>query len=160
MCAILGPKQPICTKQNFLVQTIVITFIYLLALFIVQNFKKFLQQIQNYHHAPFLSPKWSICPKQFFFWKLLLSFSAPFIGQNLKKILPADPELQGCAIFGPKLAHFLKWELFFRKPVNEPCFFHWCLSTCQKSKSDINLLVKYWRLKNTKISLAESHFWL
>ena len=38
---------------------------------------------------------------------------------------------------------------FFRKPVNEPCFFYSCLSTCQKSKSDINLLVKYWRLKNT-----------
>ena len=52
------------------------------------------------------------------------------------------------------------YENFFRKPVNEPCFFHSCLSTCQKSKSDINLLVKYWRLKNTEISLAESHFWL
>ena len=45
-------------------------------------------------------------------------------------------------------------ENFFRKPVNEPCFFHSCLSTCQKSKSDINLLVKYWQLKNTEISLA------
>ena len=30
----------------------------------------------------------------------------------------------------------------------------------KKSKSDINLLVKYSRLKNTEISLAESHFWL
>ena len=37
-------------NKNFLVQTIVITFIYLLALFIVQKFKK-----------------WSIFPKQFFF---------------------------------------------------------------------------------------------
>ena len=51
-------------------------------------------------------------------------------------------------------------EIFFRKPVNEPCFFHSCLSTCQKSKSDINLLVKYWWLKNTEISLDESHFCL
>ena len=132
-----------------------------------------------------------------------------FILQNFKKILRANPELWGCAIFGPKIAHlswtnffwykpllllsstywpfslckifkkffqriqsyedaqFLgpKWpispnENFFRKPVNEPCFFHSCLSTCQKSKSDINLLVKYWWLKNTEISLAESHFWL
>ena len=31
---------------------------------------------------------------------------------------------------------------FFRKPVNEPRFFHSCLSTCQKSKSDISLLMK------------------
>ena len=37
------PKWPICPEQNFLVQTIVITFIYLLTLFIVQNFKKILQ---------------------------------------------------------------------------------------------------------------------
>ena len=66
-------------------------------------------------------------------------------------------------------AQFLgpKWPIspnefffFFKKPANEPCFFHSCLSTCQKSKSDINLLVKYWWLKNTEISLAESHFWL
>ena len=57
---------PICPEQNFLVQTIIITFIYLLALFIVQNLKKFLQQIQSYEDAPFLGPKWSICPKQFF----------------------------------------------------------------------------------------------
>ena len=45
---------------------------------------------------------------------------------------------------------FPQMRIFFRKPVNEPCFFHSCLSTCQKSKSDINLLMKYWRLKNTE----------
>ena len=33
----LGPKWPICHRHIFLVQTIIITFIYLLALFIVQN---------------------------------------------------------------------------------------------------------------------------
>ena len=51
---------------------------------------------------------------------------------------------------------FPQMIIFFRKPVNEPYFFHSCLSTCQKSKSDINLLVKYWQLKNTEISLVES----
>ena len=100
----------------------------------------------------------------FFFWKIiniiLIYLLAPFIVQNFKKILPADPELWGCAIFGPKMAHFPKWEFFFRKPVNEPCFFHSCLSTCQKSKSHTKLLVKYWRLKNIEISLTESHFCL
>ena len=90
---------PLSLVKNkfFLVQTIIITFIYLLALFIVQNLKKFLQRIQSYEDAQFLGPKWPISPN----------------------------------------------ENFFRKPVNEPCFFHSCLSTCQKSKSDINLLVKY-----------------
>ena len=105
---------PIVMNKIFLVQTIIITFIYLLALFIVQNLKKFLQRIQSYEDAQFLGPKWPISPN----------------------------------------------NNFFRKRVNVPCFFHHCLSICQKSKSDINLLDKYWRLKNTKISLAESHFWL
>ena len=133
-----------------------------------------------------------------------------FILQNFQKNLRADPELWGCAIFEPRMAHlpwaiffkstshcyyfhlpigpfhcakfkknsysrsrvmrmhnfwaqngpFPQMRIFFRKPVNEPCFFHSCLSTCQKSKPDINLLVKYWLLKNTEISLAKSHFWL
>ena len=83
----LGPIQsyenvlfsgPFIMNKIFLVQTIIITFIYLLALFIVQNLKKFLQQIQSYEDAPFLGPKWSICPKQFFFGKLLISFSSTY----------------------------------------------------------------------------------
>ena len=61
-----------------------------------------------------------------------------------------------CAQNGP----FPQMRIFFRKPVNEPWFFHSWLSTYQKSKPDINLLVKYWLLKNTEISLDESHFWL
>ena len=43
-----GPKWPICNEQFFWVQTIIITLIQLLALFIVQNFKKFFQLIQSY----------------------------------------------------------------------------------------------------------------
>ena len=164
MCHFQIQNDPFVLNKIFLVQTIIITFISLLALFIVLNLKKFLQQIQSFEDAPFLDPEWSICPTQTFFWKIIdiiLSYLlAPFTVQNFKKILPADPELWGCTIFGPKMAHFPKWEFFFRKPVNEPCFFHLCLSTCQKSKSDINLLVKYWKLKNTEISLAKSYFWL
>ena len=76
---------------------------------------KFLQQIQRYEDAPFLGPKWPICPN----------------------------------------------ENFSGNPVNKSCSFHLCLCTCQKSMSDINLLMKYWQLKNTEISLAKrSHFWL
>ena len=47
-------------------QTIIITFIYLLALLTVQNLKKFLQQIQSYEDVPFLGSKWSIFPIKFF----------------------------------------------------------------------------------------------
>ena len=52
-------------NKIFLVQTIIITFTYLLAFFIVQNLQKFLQRIQSYKDAPFVGPKCSICP-QFF----------------------------------------------------------------------------------------------
>ena len=102
MCHFQVQNGPFVTNKFFLVQTIIITLIYLLALFPVQNLKKFLQWIQSYEDAQLLDP------------------------------------------------------FFSRKPVNEPCFLYLCLSTCQKSKWDINLLKKYWRLKNTEISLVES----
>ena len=34
---------------------------YLLAQFILQNFKKFLKMIQSYENVPFSDPKWHIC---------------------------------------------------------------------------------------------------
>ena len=49
-------------------------------------------------------------------------------------------------------------ENFFRKPVNNSCSFYSCVSTCQMSKSGVDLLKKYWRLKNTEISLAKGVF--
>ena len=57
-----GPFSPLPKKKNDFVQTIIITFVYLLALFTVQNLRKFLLQIQSYDNAPFLGPKWSIYP--------------------------------------------------------------------------------------------------
>ena len=111
-----------------------------------------LVRIQNYDDVPFLGPLWSICPIFFifFFWG----------GGNYyyHSHLPISPF--HCAKLRAQDGPFPQIRFFFRKPVNEPCFFYSCLSTCQKSKSDINLLVKYWWLKNTEISLAESHFCL
>ena len=78
MCHFRAQNGPFVMNKIFLVQTIIITFIYLLALFIVQNLKKFLQRIQSYEDVPFLGPKWSICPKQRFFRKLLISFSSTY----------------------------------------------------------------------------------
>ena len=116
MCHIRAQNDQFVMNKILLVQTIISTFIYLLALFIVQNEKKFLERIQSYEDAPFLGPKWSIFPKQFFFWKIiniiLIYLLTPFTAQNFKKNLPADPELWGCATFWPKMAHFPKWEFF------------------------------------------------
>ena len=136
---------------------------YLLAHFILQNFKKILRANLELWECAIFGPKMVYLPSKKFFWKILIIILiyllAPFIMQNFKKILQANPDLEDAQFLGPEWPIFPN-QNFFRKPVNEPCFFHSCLSTCQKSKSDINLLVKYWRLKNTEISLAKSHFWL
>ena len=139
---------------------------YLSAPFILQNFYKKNLRVDSelWGCAPFLGSKQHVCPEQKISWykKLLLLSSTygPFHFAKFKRNLTMDPELWQCTIFGPKVVHLPKINFFFRKPVNEPCFFYSCLPTCQKSKSDINLLVKYWWFKNTEISLAESHFCL
>ena len=147
-CDIFRPKMVHLSWTNFfLVQTIIITFIYLLALFIVQNLKKFLQWIQSYEDVPFLGPKWSICSKQMFFWKLLVSLSSTYLPLSLCKILKKFflqiQNYEDAQLLSPKWSMSSNEDFFSRKPVNEPCFFHSYLSTCKKSKSDINLLVKY-----------------
>ena len=78
---------PFVLNKIFLVQTIIITFIYLLALFILQNFKKFLQRIKSYEDVPFLGPKWSICPKQIFFLKVIGIILIYLLALPLCKIL-------------------------------------------------------------------------
>ena len=110
----------------------------------------------------FPGSKWSICSEKFFFgtnhyyYVTFIYLLNLFIAQNLKKFLRRIQSYKDAQFLGPKW-HISPNENFFRKPVSEPCFFHSYLSTCQKSKSDINLLLKYWQL-NTEISLAKSHF--
>ena len=105
-CAIFGPKMAhLCWQklQTILVQTIIITLLK----------KKPLQRsrVMRMHHfwAQIVHlPQTNICLK--IIKIILIYLLAPFIVQNFKKILPKDPELWGCAIFGPKMVHFLKWE--------------------------------------------------
>ena len=47
-----------------------------------------------------------------------MSLLAPFIVQNCKTIIAADPELWGSAILGPKLAHLLQTKSFWKKSIN------------------------------------------
>ena len=78
--------------------------------------KKFLGLIYSYDDVPFSGPKWAICHEQNFFGtNYYYCFHlpiGPFNVQNLTKILKADPELWGFAIFGPKMTHFSKSEFF------------------------------------------------
>ena len=89
---------------------------------------------------------------------ILIYLLAPFIVKILKKFFQQILSYENLQFLGPKW-HTSPNNNFFRKPVNEPSFFHSYLSTCQKLKSDIDLLVKYWWLKNIEISLVKSHFW-
>ena len=88
-------------------------------------------------------------PHKFFFWKKQYFFHLPIdpfhCAKFKKNNLRASPELWGYAIFAPKMIHLPKQE-FFRK-TSSWIFF---LSS--------NLLMKYWWLKNTEISLSESCF--
>ena len=106
---------PFVLNENFLVQTTVITFIYLLALFIVHNLRKFLQRIQNYDDASFLDPKWSICPNNFFlgnyYYHSHLPIS-PFHYAKFKKNSSSWSRVMRMCNFGPKMAHLPKWEVF------------------------------------------------
>ena len=64
---IWGPKWSICPKQDFFGgKAINIISMYLIAPFIVQNFKK---TLRGNRHVPFLWPKWVICLKQKIFGK-------------------------------------------------------------------------------------------
>ena len=84
----MGLKWSICSEQIFFGKNIVITLIYLLALFIVQNLQKFLQQTQimTMHH--FWTQNGPFVPNAFF-WKIitiiLIYLLAHFNVQNLKK---------------------------------------------------------------------------
>ena len=151
-------------NKKFLVQANVITFIYLLVLFIVQNLKKFLQWTQNYDCAPFFGIKWSIPLKQIFFSKIIVwnNFryhlpSSPFhFAKFKKKFFQWIQSYEDMQFLGPK-GPISPNDNFFIKPANEP-FIHPHPHAKYRSQILINLLVKYWWLKNTEISLSESHF--
>ena len=70
MCHFRTQNTPICPEQNFLAQTIIITFIYLLAFFISQNLKKILSADPELWLCPIFGPKMAHFPKlEFFFQK-------------------------------------------------------------------------------------------
>ena len=122
-------KWPICPEQFFFCTNHYYYFNLPIGSFHCAKFKKILTADPELWDVPFLGPKWSICPKQNFFGKIikviLIYLLLPFIVQNSS----SGSRVVRMHSFGPKMAHFPN-EIFFRKPVNEPCFFHSCLSTC------------------------------
>ena len=88
-------------------------------------------------HGPFAPNK--------FFWKIiiiLIYLLAPFIVQNLKKTSSSGSRVMRMCNFWAQNDPFLQMRIFSENLLTS-CFFHSCLSACQKLKSDINLIVKY-----------------
>ena len=90
MCHFRDQNGPFVLNKTFLVQTIVINSIYLLALSIVQNWKKNLAADIELWGCTIFGPKMDHLP-QIFFWKKLLSFSSTYwpisLCKTLKKII-------------------------------------------------------------------------
>ena len=111
MCHFRVQNTPVCPEQNFLVQTIIITFIYLLTFFIGQNLKKILtaNPVTRMYHFWVQN---GLFATNFFLWEIiyiiLIYLLVSFIVPNFKKKkkFPVDPELCGYAIFEPKMTHF------------------------------------------------------
>ena len=103
----LKPKKIKLPQMNFFIKKKLIKFSCTYQPFsFCKILKKFLELIQSYDDVPFSGPEWPICPEQIFFkYKPLLLLSFTYWPFSLCKILPVDPELCGCAIFGPKMAH-------------------------------------------------------
>ena len=154
MCHFCAQNDPFVMNNFFLVQSIIITFIYQLVLFFVQNFKDFLQPIQSHEDAPFLGPKWSIYTKPKIFWKIinttLIYLLAPFIVRNFLKIATSDPELWGCTIFVPKMTHLWWTILFWYKALSLLSSTSWSFSLCKTLK------IFYSRSRVMKMH----HFWV
>ena len=146
-CAIFRPKMALLSStKNFWYKTLLLlssTYWPFSLCKILKN-SYFRSRVTRMQH--FWAQNGPFAPNKIFFGKLLISFSSTYqplsLCKILKKFFQRIQSYEDVQFLGPK------WpispnENFFRKPVNEPCFFHSCLSTCQKSKSDINLLMKY-----------------
>ena len=88
MCHFQAQNYPFVPNKFFLLQTIIITFIYLLALFIVQNLKKILTADPELWGHTIFGPKIVYLPQTKLFWKKsLISFSSTYWPFSLCKIL-------------------------------------------------------------------------
>ena len=96
------PKLPICPEQNFFGTNHYYYFHLLVGPFYCEKFTKNSysgSKVMRMCH--FWAQNAPFAPKNFV-WKIIL--------YHFKKILP---ELWGCTIFVPKMAHLPKWEIFF-----------------------------------------------
>ena len=143
----MGPKWPICPEQNLFGTNQYYYFHLPIGPFHSGKFKKysysglrvmrmchFWDQTKNLPQIHLPQTK-SFLESYIIFIYLL----APFIKQNFY----SGSRIMRMLHFLGQNGRFAQRRFFFRKLINKPCSFHSCLSTCQKSKSDINQLMRY-----------------
>ena len=143
-CPIFGPKiAQFVLNKIFLVQAIIITFIYLLALFIGQNWKKILTVNPELWECIIFEHKMVHLPqtKNFFEKKIIniifIYLLAPFYCAKLKKNSYSGSRVLRMHHFWAQNNPFAQMRTFFRKSVNKPSvpFIHAYL--CAKNPSQI-----------------------
>ena len=113
----MGPKWSICPEQIFFSKNHFYYFHHPIGPFHCAKFKKnsySKSRIMTMHYFWTQNGSFALIFFREIITLILIYLLAPFIVQNLKKVLPVDPKLWGCAFFGPKMAHFPKWELFLK----------------------------------------------
>ena len=109
----MGPKWSICPEQIFFSKNHFYYFHHPIGPFHCAKFKKnsySKSRIMTMHYFWTQNGSFALIFFREIITLILIYLLAPFIVQNLKKILPVDRELWGCATFGPKMAHFPKWD--------------------------------------------------
>ena len=74
MCHFQAQNGPFVLNKNFSYKPVLLLSSTCWPFSLCKIYKKFLQSIQSCEYAPFLDPKWSICPKHFWGVKLLNHF--------------------------------------------------------------------------------------
>ena len=113
----MGPKWSICSEQIFFSENHFYYFHHPIGPFHCAKFKKnsySKSRIMTMHYFWTQNGSFALIFFREIITLILIYLLAPFIVQNLKKVFPVDPKLWGCAFFGPKMAHFPKWELFLK----------------------------------------------
>ena len=126
--------------------------------------------LAQFAHAQSNSKKWpkgyenQIALNEFFSQKttnkIFTYLLAPFIGQILKKFFQQIQSYEHAQLLGPKWPIFPNKYFFSENLLMSLISFIHAYLHAKNQSPDINLLLKYWQLKNTEISLADSHFWL
>ena len=142
-----GPFPP---NNFFFLKIINITLIYLLATFIVQNFKQILTANPECHEdVSFLGPKWFVCPKQIFFWeKKYYHFHVPIgpvhSAKNFKNFLDPIQSYEDVPFLGPKFPN-LSWSVFFwNKPLLLLSSTYWRFSLGKILKEFLQQMRHFW----------------